>query len=38
MFDSNPTPALFDDDDDSFAQSDEGGLPEPAEGPEPEEA
>jgi hypothetical protein len=36
MSDSNPTPTLFDDD--SYAQNDEEGLPEPAEGPEPEEA
>jgi hypothetical protein len=35
MSDRNPTPDEFDD---AFAQSDEGGLPEPAEGPEPEEA
>jgi hypothetical protein len=38
MSERNPTPALFDNDDDSYAQNDEGGLPEPAEGPEPEEA
>jgi hypothetical protein len=35
MSDSNPTPDEFDD---SYAQNDEEGLPEPAEGPEPEEA